>query len=251
MEPPQPLVEWTTIPRPVTPRIRRRAWFEPRVRAWLMVAAATVIAGGMLAYDNFGEWRRQAWLAHHGTPINAAVIEAAAQNLKGHRVAVLSDTVVVLEFDWHGSKHQVAGVLADTKPGKSVEIGATLPIRIDPDDPNRWTDRSDAPPLGPTFIGASIVLALALAATLAGLRRRAALLRAWREGEAALARVVERRQSALAPHCVLVSFSMGDGRTVEAFVPAASPEAGSEAAGWALPLSAKGRAGLSVAWMTA
>jgi hypothetical protein len=113
------------------------------------------------------------------------------------------DSVCELEFDWKGGKHRVRGQLpGHMERGEHVVTGpaSPVPIRVDPNDPDRWTDRKTSPPLLarqliPAAIGLPIVAVLGLLAFL----KRGAAARVWRDGQAALALVVGTGQSPFAP----------------------------------------------------
>src|SRR4051812_39866056 len=102
-------------PRPTTPRIRRRAWGDPIVRAWWLLAAVLLLIGVGLITSQFNAWRHQVWLIRLGTPVMAQAVAVnderfhAGQGGKGRPKP--PNSPVVLEFDWNGNKREVPGYL--------------------------------------------------------------------------------------------------------------------------------------------
>lgn len=212
-------------PRPVTARARRRAWADPGVRFWWLAAAVLLAAAAYMAFVGHRAWSHQAWLSQSASVVQAKVVQASGQ-VFGSRAAP-PDADVMLSFDWNGRPHQATGRLADRKPGEFVIVGSTVPIRVNPANPDDWTSFDRPPPPGGYFLGTMVAApAAAAAGVLAWLARRG-LLRTVRDGRGVPARVVGRQQTALAPNAVAVRCSPADagGRVVTVYVPRTSPAA--------------------------
>ena len=130
-------------PRPVTPRARRRAWLDPKVRFWWLAGLGLLAAAAYMAFAGWRAWSHQAWLSRSGTLVQAKVVRAGGHTYEGRGVP--PDADVLLEFDWAGRPHQTTGRLANRKPGEFIFIGRTEPIRVNPADPNDWTAYTEPP----------------------------------------------------------------------------------------------------------
>src|SRR5688572_23195450 len=184
-------------PRPLTPRVRRRAWAEPHVRFWWLAAAALVAAGVYMVAVEYTAWRREVWLVRNGTPVQAKLEQSAGETVAGRPVP--HDLSVLLIYEWEGRQRQSWGLLEGRGPKEVILTKSTIPIRVDPNNPDRWTYRKEPPGIVADLLGAALAFALAPLALLAAVSLRRGVLRTWRDGEAADAIVVARHTTALAP----------------------------------------------------
>ena len=202
-------------PRPLTPLASRRAWTEPRVRLWWLMAAAVLLA--ILAYAGDRLWDRRAenQLIANGVPVTATVVSTEQHATAGQTAAV--DEPVTIGFAWHGKPVNAQGTL--TRPSF---IGRTVDVHVDPADPTNWTDRTAPTPLSDAlFVG---LLLLPIAPVLLGVAwlARRSVVRTYRTGASAVAVVSARRQVPIAPlsHAVRCSFRDGtDRRLHTVYVP--------------------------------
>jgi hypothetical protein len=207
-------------PRPITARVRRRAWADPPVRLWWGAALALVLLGLYLCGQQVLSWRRQVWLVEHGTEVTATVKQA---NNELFRRKQPGDASVVLAFEWQGKPYQVSGILEGRNPRDQISVEDKVPIRIDPNDPDTWTARGDRPPLGVELVGGGILIGLAVLAVLPAVVLRGRVLRTWRDGPPARAVIVGRHQTALAPRARAVRCMLDEaGPPGEADAPAES-----------------------------
>ena len=209
-------------PRPVTPRIRRRAWAEPRVRAlWLAALAAFLVSAYFLA-ARYLEWRREALLVTQGLRVNATVTEAGGILLPNK--VVPPATPVTLEYEAGGRKVTVQGTLKGRK--EHIMTGGTVSIRVDPDDPETWTALTAPRPLRMELLGAAIVLPFALVMGAWAWLLHRKVVRLWRDGEAVGAVVIDSTHTAIAPWTHLVRCTPTDPhdkRLLQAYLPAGAP----------------------------
>ena len=249
-------------PRPLTPGVRRRAWTEPHVRFWWLAGAALVAAGAYMLVVNYVAWRREVWLIRNGTLVNATIERSNAEVLAGRPVA--PEMSVMLAFDWKGEQVRSWGTLEGRRPKEVILTKSTVPIRVHPDDPERWTYRREPPGLAADLLGAALAFALAPLAFVASFVLRRGVLRTWREGTAAEAVVIARHGTALAPGARAVKCSpaahteeggeagseavpTGGSRVHTVYVPLRHAEAGEGVLRVILPPGGRGRP-LSVAW---
>ena len=207
-------------PRELTRRVGRRAWAQPHVRFWWLIAVVLgviALGSGILAA---ADWNHERRLVSEGTPINAVVQQAGDQTLAGRKQP--PDTLCILRFDWQGSPHVTqAAYLA----GRDEFVAPQDVVRIfvNPKDPDDWTARTSPGPIGPRLLGAEIALVAGLAALAIGWLSRARVLDVWRNGQAVESLVIEGRNTALAPlsravRCTPVEDA--DARVFSVYVPA-------------------------------
>jgi hypothetical protein len=184
-------------PRPLTPRVRRRAWAEPHVRFWWIVAAVLVAAGVYMLVINYVAWRREVLLIRDGIPVKAYIERSASEVLGGRPVA--PEMPVVASFEWQGDQHKSWGLLEGRTRNETILTKSTVTIRVDPKNPDRWTYRKEPRGLAADLLGAVLAFALVPPAMLAAVALRRGVLRTWRDGAAVEAVVIARHGSALAP----------------------------------------------------
>jgi hypothetical protein len=130
--------------------------------------------------------------------VKARVEQAGGERVGGR--AVPPGVSVQLSYDWEGQRRESWGMLEGREPPDEVILTkSTIPIRVDPEDPQRWTYRRQPPGIVADLLGAALAFALAPLALLASVALRRGVLRTWRDGEAADAIVVGRHGTALAP----------------------------------------------------
>jgi hypothetical protein len=197
----------------LTPLVRRRGWTEPSIRVWWLLAI--VLLGLILIYalDNLWSWGTESHLIRQGTVVQATVVEAninAANPLSIHGENVEPDAELRLKFDWHGKPVQVVGQLDGRT--ERIAIGQIVPIRVDPNNPSRWTYRAEPASLAQSlFIGLALLPILPLLIIVAAIKRKK-LLRIWQQGEAVVGIVADRRQTPIAPRTYAIRCSLRDHR---------------------------------------
>jgi hypothetical protein len=207
-------------PRPLSPRVYRRSWSEPRVRSlWLAALAALLVATYLLA-SRYWLWRQDARLVRDGLPVQAAVRQTATEPVKGKSQP--ANSIVTLDYTVDGRAYVAEGVLRGRT--EAIVVGNLVPIRVDPANPSRWTGATTVLQLGPRLVPGLIVLPVVLVFALASLVARARFLRLWRDGQAIEALVLESRQTALAPRARAVRCTPADPddrRVIDVYVPPA------------------------------
>jgi hypothetical protein len=201
-------------PRPLTPAARRRSWAEMPVRIWFVLAftLAVVIVYFTLNQVMAGASEREMIL--NGIPVDAVVFQISGTT-NPERGFPRNETLaakVRYRLPDEQSDRAVGGSLSIvSQPNAAIHPGDHIPLRIDRNDPNHWTDRIEP---RNWFVELSVVLLLfpllALLLVIAMLQR-ARILRIWRHGDLAEATVVEIRQTALAPFSRLLRFTVNDG----------------------------------------
>lgn len=212
--PPEP----AGAPRPVTGRVRRRAWTEPHVRFWLLLTAALFVICASVAFREVSGWRREVWLIRHGRLVEAEVTSAGGLGSRWQRLP--PDSVVTIQYDVDGKKYTQGGYLHGRKD--YIQVRGMVPIRVDPADPDVWTARTEPTVLAQQLTGAAVVVPVLGVLVVVTLLRRAKALRTWRDGRPVPALVVESRQTAVAPKSRFVRCTpadRSDNRIVGVYVP--------------------------------
>lgn len=119
-----------------------------------------------------------------------------------------------------GSFHEINEPLKDQR--KAVGPGMKIPLYVDPKDPSRWTDRVEISWLEDTMV-ALLLLPTILLFLAISIFNRLGVLRAWKDGHAMHASVVEVKQSASAPRSRILRMVLGhyhDQRIFSTLIPA-------------------------------
>lgn len=235
-------------PRELNPRARRRAWKQPVVRFWWLLAVVFALVAAGFAGSALAEWNHERSLITQGLAINATVQQAGEQTIPGRKQP--PDTICILAFDWNGQPHvtrpkPLEGRTEFVAPRDTVRIFVN---RADPDD---WTASSQPGPLGQRLVGAEIAFGVALAAFAVTLFQRSKLLRAWRNGLALEALVVESRPTALAPRTGVLRCTPAeenDRRLFMVYMPGRAARPGSGERVWLLTRNAKSNSAHAAAW---
>jgi hypothetical protein len=234
-------------PRAVTPRVRRRAWAEPRVRAVALCAAAALAVSAYFFVSRYVEWRREAWLVTKGTPVDAVVTEAGGITLANK--VVPPTTPVTMEYTVGGNKLTVQGTLKGRK--EHILTGGTVPLRVDPSDPSVWTSLTTPRPLRMELLGGLIVLPFALVLGIVALTLHRRLLSLWRDGDATAAVVIDSTHTAVAPRTHFVRctpMDSADKRMLAAYFPRTRPKPQSGEAVWLIAKPAPSTRAVGAEW---
>src|SRR2546423_15682013 len=87
-------------PRPMTPLARRRAWTEPTVRVWWLIALGILLLIAAYVADRAWAWRGRNKLITDGTPVTAKIVEANGQ--AGSPLEGVPGSPVPTGFAWQG-----------------------------------------------------------------------------------------------------------------------------------------------------
>jgi hypothetical protein len=202
------------VPRAATPLARKRAWTEPSVRTWWLIALAMLVLIAIFSIDRMWSWGEQNQLVNHGTVVQAKVVEANGQQVSSLKQP--PDSQVQLEFDWHGQLQRPPRATLDGWT-EYIVVGQTIPIRVDPNDPSKWTASNEPPSLGSALLVGLMFLPLVPILLLVALLKRKRVMHTWQTGEATLGVVVERSQSPIAPLSYTVRCSLRDRRDKRIF----------------------------------
>ncbi len=205
-------------PREITPFVRRRAWAEPRVRGWWLLAIVLAVLGVYLGVTQYFDWSRLNRAISSGVTVPATVLAVEGDGRKGKSVS--AGAPVVITYDYQGKTYQKEGTLSGMTG--SARVGDAVPLHIDPADPDNWTARNIVPALGVAMTGTILVLPVAAIALLLALLARSTVLKTYEHGQAVEAIVIGNKQTPLAPRSRAITASIASGgRTFEVVVPPA------------------------------
>lgn len=195
------------VPRPITSAARHRSWAEAGVRLWWMSAIAIALIVVYLTATQILSSIRARALLRSGIPITATIedIPGRHQQTRGTPVPVrLTYTLP----DGRQFTDATVHLLDVTSNDVVLRPKDPLPIRVDPNDPARWTEDRER---GSIFRSLGVSLALlpvVLVLLLLAMLRRKSALAVWRSGELSDAIVLGQKSSALAPASQLLSISL-------------------------------------------
>ena len=202
--------------RTVTPRVSRRAWADPAVRTWWLLAVAVALAVAAYAASQGVERATENRLIRDGVPVQATVMGNSQKATPGMAIVADQEDVTV-EFPWKGSPARPLGHLT-----RNATIGEVVSLHVDPADVTQWTDRTEPTPLlTRLFVGVAILPVVPVLFAVAWVIRRR-VLKTYAAGTPAVATVAGRGQSPVAPMSYAVRCSVNDSadRTIHTvFVP--------------------------------
>ena len=197
------------VPRPRTHRVCRRSWGEMSVRVWLVLAGVVLLVTVYFTVTRVSEAMDDRWLVQHGTAVRAKV-ETAMGVPVPKRLPRNEPIDTTLSFTLpDGKRHEIAARL-EAKPGAFVQPGTELPIKVDPNAPDRWTERTEPQSWKAELTVVGMLLPLLVLLIGAALWKRMGVLRIWRNEPLAAGTVVEVRHTAVAPRSRVVRFTLRD-----------------------------------------
>jgi len=192
-------------PRPITKKVRRRAWLEPQVRIWCMCALLVFGIAIYVVIDSSIRTAHHNALLREGKQLSVRVVNADELNIPRQAAQRDHRMNVVLRSSPGDGEHEYRGIL-DAAPGYLV-VGSQIKIVVDPKDESNWTELTEPLPLLHNW-GVPLLLTPVIAAALAvALFRRWQVLRIWREGVACSGIVTDTRHTAIAPFSTLVRYA--------------------------------------------
>lgn len=194
--------------RPLTPKVRRRIWAEPQVRGWFLFAIALLVGAIVLAIGSVVEWVQETNVIRNGEVIKAVAWHAGEARVSGMSLA--PGVLVDIEYEYKGQKYKRSGVLSNT--GVRYESLEPFDIRVDPKDPTIWANRTDVPSVVEKMMGVGIMLVVGTICVGITLVLRWRWVNLWVIGDLVSARIVDRGQSALAPHSVVLRCAVRAGK---------------------------------------
>jgi hypothetical protein len=168
------------------------------VRVWWLCALLLVAAIVGRCLWEWWEWRSETQLVQFGQLVPDAIIVGPETTSTAHQ-PVEPMRLLHVKFKLNSKTYDVQGYLPPRDPWYMT--GSTIPIHIDPNNPERWTafNADTLEPLYSRFSVALLLAPLVVVFALVALVRRRAVLRLWRDGEALEAVVVAARQASSAP----------------------------------------------------
>ncbi|MFI5381091.1 MAG: hypothetical protein ACHRHE_17475 [Tepidisphaerales bacterium] len=201
-------------PRTLTAGVRRRAWTEARVRPWWMLGLVLLVIGAYFVSTNLARSIRGRRLVKYGIQGEARLDRIGPETVKGKRFAADPSLTVDMTVTLPGQPPY--NILDVTLPDNrdTLETQTRIPIYVDRADPKRFTTTT-------TFsIGVDLLLGGVLLPFIVVLFAYAWFLRGrylglWKNGDAAVAVVVDSRQSPIAPFSRIVRCALRDHKRID------------------------------------
>lgn len=217
-------------PRPLTPRARRRSWNEMPVRIWVILTLAVVIVAGFVTGERVMQARKDRWLILNGVVIQAKVMKGNG-SIVPKRWLRSEPIPAVVEFTLPGGQPMQMEIIVPSKQDSHLQVGGTYEIKIDPQDPQRWTEQTVPQPWSTELVVPAMLLPVVLLLIVTTLLKRQSMLKVWSEGTVSEAVVVEARHTAMAPGSRIIRYSVateGDSRIFSLLLPTSAgiPEPG-------------------------
>lgn len=206
-------------PRPLTPSASRAAWREVEVRSLLLVAIGVIVVilavGVRQVYLGIGD----RMLFRNGVLVDATIegIDGANRNVDRSQQRRLT-----LSFTLPGEteKRTIQG-FSTPMPGV-INRFDVIPIRIDPDDLDNWTERPEPVPWMKSLIVPMLLTPPALLLLGVAALKRKTFTSIYRDGSPFTGNVRGVQRSALTPgqRVVKAVIAGGEGRILDVTVPA-------------------------------
>ena len=207
-------------PRDINARARRRAWDEAPVRLWWLSAIVIGLIAVYFAVTQLADALADRRLIEQGTQVDAEVLKVDGSNITRPMKRDV-ERLVTLRFTLpDGRAVETGDHRLSPDPDAYVRVGTKIPIRVDPTDPTRWTDRTRPKPWLAELTAVALLLPLVALLLLVAFVRRAAALKIWRDAPAAEAVVVAVAHSAMAPRSRVLRLTLrGDSRVFTTLYP--------------------------------
>lgn len=182
-------------PRSLSPFAAKDLWFEPRVWFWLVASVVMLLVCIWLCVSQSMKWNRDRQLIVSGTQVQATVADINGITRVGYKDD--PSWPVTLRFELDGQARAVRGILEGRS--EKVEVGMTLPIRVDPTNYQRWTYRADPPSLLVDLAAPLLVILPVIGAALAAMMTKSSLSNLWKSGKVVPAVIGEVKSNAVSP----------------------------------------------------
>ncbi|HEX8524379.1 MAG TPA: hypothetical protein VF669_19140 [Tepidisphaeraceae bacterium] len=196
-------------PREVTAHAARHAWGDMRVRFWWLCGLALAVIMLIVAGDRMLAATRERQLIATGTQVRATVLMMDQSTRLGYALPRTDSHEVRLKVKLPDGQNQTYEGRLQPGGGMLV-VGGEIDIKVDPKDPTRWTDRTEAVSWLVEMIIPLLILPLVLLVFAIALWRRSQVLRIWRQGQSYEGVVIELRHSAAAPLSRLIRYNIPD-----------------------------------------
>jgi hypothetical protein len=205
-----PVMTPAAVPRALTPRIARRAWTEPSVRVWWLLALAVLLVFAFYVADRLWDREIERRLIRDGAVVHAKLMGNSAKAIHGQTFS--PGDIIQVRFDWNGQEVQPSGPIHST-----AAVDEMVTIHVDRDDPQVWTDLTQIEPmLTSLFVGLLFLPVAPIVFAVAWTKQRA-IQKQWQNGQAVEAIVHDRKQTPVAPMSYAVRCSLHNQRDKRLF----------------------------------
>jgi hypothetical protein len=178
----------------MTSAIGRRAWAEPTVRFWWVLAAVLLVLSPLVGAGPVKRWQKLSKLSEQ-PPTPAKIVRTDRETVTGR--PTLAGATVQIQLS--SPDRTLWGTLDGWANGPLPRIGDVIDVRIDPDDANVWAVVHKVPPLTSALLTGIIIAAIAVLPLVVAIVLRRRVIAVWKTGDVREAVVLGHQQTALAP----------------------------------------------------
>lgn len=193
-------------------RLSTRSWMELPVRPWMAITGLMFLAGMGIGTYNFRTAVEEQKLIRSGIPTTAVVVDLGRDTRQLPRDEPVR---VTLQYTLPENGKTIRSErMIHRQAGGLIRLRDEIPIRFDPDAPEIWTSRTEAPPILQSMTVPLALIPVILISGLVTLWHRQRVIRVIRKGLIQKANIVSIRQPPLAPMSKQLGVAMEQDRTV-------------------------------------
>jgi hypothetical protein len=206
-------------PRPITVRARRRSWAELSVRVWVILTLAAFLITLYFIITRTQEALNDRYLIEHGVDTKVKILSVDGDPVMKRHPRYQTSRVRI-SFPWHGEtltrEIEMDAVANESKPNAFLVTTSEITLRIDPNNPDRWTEETVAKSWAQELTAVGLLLPILLVVAIVTVIQRRIVLGTWSEGTLQRAVVVDTRHSAIAPASRIVRYTLESNASGEA-----------------------------------
>lgn len=203
-------LELPSVPRPLTPRAKRRSWNEKSVRLWLTLSALVAAATIYFAIRDIAAASYERRLIFNGTKVTARVLSVDEYERPGRGFPLDQPRRLRLQYETAAGEPILIEITTPGQEHGRIEVDQKVPLRADPNDPRtvtmQMTPRSWIASLTVVMLLAPFAILLVILTWFV----RRGVLNVWTRGQPAIGTVVDTHRSAIAPKSDMVRFTVND-----------------------------------------
>lgn len=206
-----------------------------QVRVWLILTLAIALAAGYVTALRVHQALDDRWLIQNGVRVQAKIISANGSTLSKRWLR--SEPIPArLSIGLPGREPVEMDAWIEPRPNSYLTTGETLAVKVDPNNPERWTESETPVSWAAELVVPAMLLPVLLILLAITLLRRRRVLKTWETEPLSDGVVVEIRHSAAAPMSRLIRFSLAEGNDPRIFSLLYPPSLGVPKAGDLIPL---------------
>jgi hypothetical protein len=155
------------------------------------------------------EARQDRWLIENGVDVVAKFTVVNGDPVPKRRPRN-EPMAVSIKFKLNGVEHKLDIPRLEAKPNAYAVVYEDFKIKVDPNDPTRWTEETQPKPWSQELTVVGFLLPVLVLLAIIVMWKRRGVLKTWASGELVAGSVVETRHTAVAPLSRVVRFTLSD-----------------------------------------